>query len=139
MYFFPRHHPYVAQQSSTFVCGSFKSQNLLSSTFNFFVLGFKAQQCGPLNRSNPRRRNENAVAKTEWTKKKKKKKYRFYFYSSREQKKMLLLILFYLMFFTDHKYDRPTTGEHVFVNLFCSGKGLVCTVRCCTVIGLRRR
>lgn len=67
--------------------------------------------------------------------KKKKKKHTDFIYIPQKNKKLLLLILFYFIFFTDHKYDRPTTGEHVFVNLFCSGKGLVCTVRCCTVIG----
>lgn len=28
-------------------------------------------------------------------------------------------------FYTDHKYDRPTTSEHVLVHLFCSSKTLL--------------
>ena len=34
------------------------------------------------------------------------------------------------IFYTDHKYDRPATSEHVLIHLFCSSKFL------CTVIWL---
>lgn len=54
-----------------------------------------------------------AIVQTKWTK--------------RRNKQILLIFLKTKFFYTDHKYDRPTTSEHELVHLFCSSK-LLCTV-----------
>lgn len=124
------HASFLATKHTFFHCDCFVSSiNSVSPTV----------RTSKRNSSHPWRKIENAAAKTKWTKKK-EETYRFYLYSSKKQKKSCYCeFCFILYLYTDHKYDRPTTGEHVFVDLFCSGIGLVCTVRWCTVIGLRSR
>lgn len=127
----------------TLTHASFKPQNILSSTVIVLCQASKAsaRRCGHLNVTAAilGGRMRMPQLKQNGPKKRRNIQILFIFLKKTKKKSCYCEFCFILYFYTDHKYDRPTTGEHVFVNLFCSGIGLVCTVRWCTVIGLRSR